>query len=300
MFANASLSFTRRDPLSYLLLVAVGCLVALMLPLARLAMEHGLNALAYAFWQALGGGVLLWLWSGRGGSSVPFRQTRRYYLVSGVTAIALPNALAFLVVEQVGAGLTATLYALPSLATYALSVVVRLERLKLLRALGLMLGVLGCVRILSPDTEGVGPEMLPWLMLGLLVPVSLAIGNVYRTVAWPDGATGRQLAPGMLLAGAMVLLPVLIVQGQLADLLVPNWTVFLVLCFQAGVSALTYRLFFELQRRTSPVFLSQIGFVVAPVGLVLGYLMFGERFGLDVWLGVGVLMVGVLLANRHN
>lgn len=297
MSANASAVVPRRDPIAYLLLLVVGILVALMLPLARVAIEGGMTALAYAFWQAFGGGALLWLWSRPASDRLSLRQTHRYFLVSGLTAIALPNALAFIVVAQIGSGLTSTLYAMPSLITYALSVAVRLERVSPLRIAGLLLGVMGCVRIMLPDTDGIGTEALPWLLLGLLVPLSLAIGNVYRSVAWPEGAGANQLAPGMLLSGGLVLAVVLLVTGNIGDVRVPSWEVALVLVAQAGLSALTYRAFFELQRRSSPVFLSQIGFVVAPAGLVLGYLIFGERFGLEVWLGVGVLMLGVLLAN---
>lgn len=295
MQANA-IATPRRDPLAYLLLVAVGFLIALMLPLARIAMETGMSAMAYAFWQALGGGALLWLWRGPNRGSLP-AGSYRYFLVSGLTAIAIPNAVAFLVVAQVGSGLTSTLYALPSLITYALSVMIRLDRVSVLRLAGLLLGVLGCLRILVPDNNGISGDALPWMLLGLLVPLSLAIGNVYRTVAWPMGAGARELAPGMLLSGALLVGVVLVASGRAGDVLVSGWEVAPVLVAQAVLSALAYLGFFELQRRSSPVFLSQIGFVIAPAGLLLGYLFFGERFGLEIWLGVGVLMAGVLLAN---
>ncbi|WP_375176577.1 DMT family transporter [Marinobacter mobilis] len=297
MLANASVAVNRRDPVAYLLLLVVGSLIALMLPLAKVAMAAGMSALGYAFWQALGGGLLLCLWSTRGATGLPLRRTWRYFLVSGLTAIAIPNALAFIVVGHVGSGLTATLYALPSLITYALALAMRMESLSPLRVSGLLLGVVGCVRILLPDTDGVGSGALPWLLLGLLVPLSLAIGNVYRTVAWPEGASPKQLAPGMLLSGALVLLVVLVFTGQIHQALAPGWEVAWVLAVQAAVSALTYRGFFELQRRSSPVFLSQLGFVIAPMGLVLAFLIFGEHFGWQVWLGVGVVMAGVVLAN---
>lgn len=255
-----------------------------------------MSAMAYAFWQALGGGALLCLWRRPTRGGLP-AGSYRYFLVSGLTAIAIPNAVAFLVVAQVGSGLTSTLYALPSLITYALSVMIRLDRVSMLRLTGLLLGVLGCLRILVPDSNGISVDALPWMLLGLLVPLSLAISNVYRTVAWPVGAGARDLAPGMLLSGALLVGVVLVASGRAGDVLVPGWEVVPVLAVQAVLSALAYLGFFELQRRSSPVFLSQIGFVIAPAGLLLGYLFFGERFGLEIWLGVGVLMAGVLLAN---
>ena len=40
-----------------------------------------------------------------------------------------------------------------------------------------------------------------------------------------------------------------------------------------------------------PVYLSQIGYVAAAVGLFSGTLFLGERYGLLTWLGAAVIIV---------
>lgn len=288
------------DLKSVLLLLGVGLLIALMLPLSRAAMDGGMTPLAYAFWQALGGGVVLAVWLGRR-SPLRFNGTfARYFGISGLTAIAVPNALAFVVVANIGAGLTATLYALPSLATYAIAVVLGMESLSRRRAIGLSFGVAGCVWILSPNPAGINPDSLPWLLIGLLVPLSLAIGNVYRTSHWPTGASPEQLAIGMLLGGAVLIFLVMLISGNAGALLIGRANLWAILVVQSILTAIGYWGFFHLQRRTSPTFLSQLGFVITPAGLLFGIVFYGESYGWAVWGGVVLLLAGVVLANRSG
>ncbi|AZT83803.1 hypothetical protein EHN06_09755 [Marinobacter sp. NP-4(2019)] len=86
--------------------------------------------------------------------------------------------------------------------------------------------------------------------------------------------------------------------GEAATLLVGDPTLWGILALQSVVIAIGYRGFFQLQKRSSPTFLSQLGFVITPAGLLFGILFFNESFGWAVWGGVALLMVGVVMANR--
>ncbi|MCW0232332.1 MAG: hypothetical protein OJJ21_01910, partial [Ferrovibrio sp.] len=57
--------------------------------------------------------------------------------------------------------------------------------------------------------------------------------------------------------------------------------------------------YFELQRVAGPVYLSQIGYVMTATSLAVGTFVFGERYGLLVWLAVAVIVAGILLVNRR-
>lgn len=280
-----------------LLLLGVGLLIAMMLPLSRAAMNAGMTPLSYAFWQALGGGLLLAVaLRGRQALRLDGRLVR-YYGISGLTAIALPNAVAFAVVANIGAGLTATLYALPSLATYAIAITMGMESLRKTKVIGLSFGVAGCIWILSPNPAGISPGSVPWLLLGLLVPVSLAIGNIYRTSHWPKGASPDQLAVGMLLSGATLIFMVVMMTGDLRTLGLEGTHLWGLVVLQSILTAVGYWGFFHLQRQTSPTFLSQLGFVITPAGMLFGIAFYGESYGLTVWGGVVLLLTGVVLAN---
>ena len=56
--------------------------------------------------------------------------------------------------------------------------------------------------------------------------------------------------------------------------------------------------FFRLQAVGGPVYLSQIGYVAAAVGLVSGTVVFGERYQLWTWIGAGIIAAGVAITTR--
>ena len=132
---------------------------------------------------------------------------------------------------------------------------------------------------------------------GMLVPLSLAVGNVYRTSHWPTGATPEQLAPGTLLAGAVLVLLMVVVSGSAHSLFFCGMDLWTIVAIQSVLTAISYRGFFHLQKRTSPTFLSQLGFVITPAGLLFGIVFFGESYGWAVWGGVVLLLIGVVLSN---
>jgi len=56
--------------------------------------------------------------------------------------------------------------------------------------------------------------------------------------------------------------------------------------------------FFQLQKVGGPVYLSQIGYVGAAVGLLSGTLLLGERYGPLTWAGALVIAAGVAMTTR--
>lgn len=286
--------------LPYMLLVVTGMSIALMLPLGKVAVSAGVDPLAYAFWQAAGGGLILSvLQIYREGVRQPVYP--RYFLISGLTAIAIPNAIAFAITVELGAAFTSVFYAMPALVTYGIALVLKLERIQWLRALGLGVSAVGCMWVLLADApSAVSNDHIYSMLLGLLIPLALGFGNVYRTQAWPKAAKPMQLAPGMLLAGASCIFILLLIQGRLPVLLLPNSEIVWILMVQSILTAQSYILFFQLQKIASPVFLSQLGFIIIPTGLVVGSIFLGEKISEEFLMGVLILFIGMWLSNRKS
>jgi drug/metabolite transporter (DMT)-like permease len=59
-----------------------------------------------------------------------------------------------------------------------------------------------------------------------------------------------------------------------------------------------FAFFFRLQHVGGPVYLSQIGYVAAAVGLLSGTLFLGEHYGLLTWLGAVIIVAGVFLTTK--
>jgi drug/metabolite transporter (DMT)-like permease len=145
---------------------------------------------------------------------------------------------------------------------------------------------------LTRATNPEGPGAV-WLLAAAALPVALAIGNVYRSRWWPEGALPNSLAFWGHLFAAAVFLVIIVVTRQefpLAGLAAAK----VLIVIQMVISGLNFPLFYRLQRDGGPVLLSQIGYVSAAVSLIVATVFLGERYALSTWLGASIIGVGII------
>jgi len=280
------------------LLVVTGGLLGLTLPLGKIATDAGVPAVAWAFVVSLGaGGVLLVALLLRGDRIRLNAHKLRYFFVTAAISYALPNLLMFSVMPHVGAGYTGIMFTLSPVITLILSILLGVRRPNLLGGVGIAVGFVGAVMVAATRGEAGQPAAFFWVAVALLIPLFLAIGNIYRTIDWPGDAGPIELAVGSHLASAAMLFAGIIMLdggaslGQLARL--P-----LVVVAQMASASAMFAFFFRLQAVGGPVYLSQIGYVAAAVGLFSGTLFLGERYGLLTWLGAVIIVAGVFLTTK--
>jgi drug/metabolite transporter (DMT)-like permease len=285
----------RASPLP--LLLATGGLIGATFPLGKLAGEAGVPPLVWSFLIAAGSALVLVAALAMRREAVAFDLRHlRYDLIAGVVSLAIPNALVFSVIPRLGAGFTSILFTLSPILTLAFSAVLRLRRTTPLGIAGIAVGFAGALVIVVSKGQVGRPAEPAWLVLALLIPVSLAVGNVYRTLYWPPGASGLRLAAGMNIAAAIVLaLASLLLLGDFPVAAVAATPALSLL--QVASSAAMFAFFFRLQAVGGPVYLSQIGYVAAAVGLASGSLLLGESYGALTWLGAAVVAAGVAMTT---
>ncbi|WP_342630570.1 DMT family transporter [Marinobacter alkaliphilus] len=279
------------------LLLVNGFLIALMLALAKAATSQGLPAVSYAFWQTLIAGLVLLLCSGNR-RTVFQPRLALYFLISGLTGIAVPNAIAFYLVTKLGSGYTGIMYALPPIFTFLLATSLGLERRNWVRLTGLSIAVIACTWIVVQRHAEISNANLLWFAMGLIIPAMLSIGNVYRSVAWPENTKPMVLAAGTLLASSLALALFAVFSNTHLLPLATHHQLLGILLLQGLLTAVTYLCAFELQRRSNPVFFSQLGAVAAVFGLLIGVVWFKEHYSLTIWLGAVVVMIGLRIGNR--
>ena len=67
---------------------------------------------------------------------------------------------------------------------------------------------------------------------------------------------------------------------------------------QVAASTAMFAFFFRLQAVGGPVYLSQIGYVAAALGLFAGTVFLGESYRLTTWLGAIVISIGLIMTTK--
>ncbi|MCH8684748.1 DMT family transporter [Pedomonas mirosovicensis] len=283
---------------AFALLLVTGGLLGLTLPFGKLAGGAGLPAMVWALVISLGTGlVLLGVLAVR---RVPFRLTThrlRYFIIAAAVSYAIPNVLLLSAIPHLGAGYTGIMFTLSPVLTLLLSMLTGLRRPSPLGVAGIAVGFIGAV-LVAVTRGGAGQAAdLFWVAIALLVPVSLAAGNIYRTMDWPAGTGPIELAAGSHLAAAAMLVAGLAVSGDIEAVSMLG-EVPLLVAAQVAASAAMFAFFFRLQAVGGPVYLSQIGYVGAAIGLISGILFLDERYALLTWIGAGIIGLGVAMTTR--
>ena len=284
------------------LLLATGFLIGLNFPLGKVAVEAGVSPLLWAVLISVGASVskVLLLLVQR----VSLRlnhSTARYALISGIITFVLANWLVFAVIPHVGSGFIGIMFALSPVFTLAIATLFRLKTPGRLGLAGIAVGLIGAT-IVAWSRQTAQLDISPiWIFAAILVPFTLAVGNVYRTIAWPHGESPDRLAFWSHAFSAILLVFILLgTQGnlglsQLAA--VPGVSV-----AQFIVAGMTFPIFFRLQQFGGPVLLSQLGYVAAAVGMAAATLFLGESYRLLTWGGAAIIALGVaftILAQRN-
>ena len=280
------------------LLLTTGALLGLTPPFGKMATESGIPAVLWAFVISFGAGsVLLCVLLARRRTFALTFHRLRYFVIAATVSYAIPNILMFSAVPHLGAGYTGIMFTLSPVMTLMLSILLSVRRPNRLGIAGIGVGFLGAIMVAATRGEAGQPAEFFWVLVGLLIPVCLATGNIYRTMDWPEATGPIELAVGSNLAAATMLLAGLFVLEDASSFELLARTPLLVFAQVASATAM-FAVFFRLQAVGGPVYLSQIGYVAAAVGLLVGILFLGERYSLLTWAGAAIVTAGVVMTTK--
>lgn len=278
-------------------LLVGGALIGISTNLAKYANEIGVTPLAFLFWSITGAAIILLLVAIIKKELPPLTaRSFEYYFIAALVSVAGSNLLLFSAIPHVGASFVALIVSLPPLLTYLGALMLRMERFNIIRALGVAAaltgaGVLAVRKFSAPDAS------IVWILLALCGPVLLAIGNIYRTLRWPDQASPNALAPGMLIAAALLLFMCSALPNFSVHVSLIGWLPLGVIVVQAGLFAGQFLLLFVLQKTGGPVLLSLLGSVGAVVGVPVAIFLQGENPPAGLFLGASLIALGVALVT---
>ncbi|QEN87169.1 DMT family transporter [Labrys sp. KNU-23] len=279
-----------------ILLLATGTLLGLNFPLGKLAGTAGIPPAVWTLLISTGCALVIGVVLALKREVFPLMPPYlRFYAIGGTISYAVPNFLVYLTIPHLGSGYTSIMFTLSPIITTILATALNARRPNLLGVIGILIGFIGAMLIVLGKGR-VGDANPLWIGIGFLIPLSLAIGNVYRTLDWPPNARPLPLAVGTNLASSLVVsAALLLANGELGLSSLADAP--LLSLIQVAASAAMFAVFFRLQMAGGPVYLSQIGYVAAAVGLGSGTFLLGEHYDLLTWLGAVVIAVGVIVTT---
>lgn len=293
---TATASTPRWLPLAMLLLL--GNLWGGAFSLSKLAIEGGVPPLGYAFWQSLAPGIiLLTLCRLRGLRLNLTRRSLKFYVVTGLLGLSLPNILFYFVIDHIPAGVMALVVTSAPLLTYIFALMFTMEIFAWRRMIGIGFGLAGALCLVLPRASLPSADMAPWVAVAFLTPAFYAINSIFSTRQRPPDSHSLGLACGMLFGAAALQAPIVIASGNFYPLSPPFAVPDFALLGQIVVSSLAYVLFFELLRLAGPVYFSQVGYIVTLTGLVWGMIVFDEAHSNWIYLATLLVLIGIGFVN---
>jgi drug/metabolite transporter (DMT)-like permease len=280
------------------MLFLIGLAFALTFVFNRLAITNGVPLIPYVFWQALGGALIL-LIACSAINQLPALSAKylRVYFLTGLFNVCLPVVVLSFVAPKVPSGILSLGLMLIPLMIYVLALVLGMDQFRLVRLVGILLGLIGVLFVLLPQASLPSSDMVGWVLLGLLAPLCYAIGAILMAWLQPPAAKSLPLACGLLMASAVTMASVMVVTG--------SWWFFegrfatgqkAVIGAMAN-QAVIFVLMFEIIKRAGPVFFSTSNYIATLAGVGLGILLFGDRPSLWIWAALVLMFLGLFCVN---
>ena len=294
--AADALKRRRTLVLSLALLVGGGVIWGATFSLAKLVAAAGVHPIGLAWLNGAMGALMLMPYCLLRFGGIPLkREYLRLYIVAGALGTALPSCFLFLAAAYMPAGVLAIIISIVPMATYAIALGFGAERLQRRRVFGIALGLSAMLMIVLPETSLPDPEMAVWVLIGLLAPLSYAFENVYLALRRPVASSAFVLLCGMLLAGAVMLTPLVWATDTWVPLWHPwtriEWRIVLLI----AINVACYLMFIELILIAGPVFAAQTGYLVTISGVLWGIAIFGEVHSAWVWAALATVFAGIAL-----
>ncbi|MFL5778170.1 MAG: DMT family transporter [Chloroflexota bacterium] len=237
------------------------------------------------------GATVLVLLAGRA-TLVIARDRTVAFLIAGTTFSAIPFICISFATVTLPAGFVALLNAATPLFTALIGAAFLGNRLGSRVVAGLGVGVVAVFVLIgwSPLEPGMTTALA--VAAGLGVPASYAVAGNYVRARMAD-VEPLPLATGIVLAGALVALPVALLSGMPGT---PGLDGALSLVAVGTIStAFAWPIFFGVLRRTTATAASTVTFIVPAFALLWAGLALGEPVGVGLLAGFGLILVSLVL-----
>ncbi|MDU8927376.1 DMT family transporter [Alisedimentitalea sp. MJ-SS2] len=269
-------------------------------PLSKIVVSQGYRHFGLIFWQMVIIAVILGVVLAIRRRGLPLgRRQVFFYVLIALTGTLLPNTASYEAVRHLPSGVMSVSIAAVPMFAFPIALMLGLDRMSMLRVLGLMCGI-GGVALLAGPTGLPDPGMLAWLPVALIAPLLYGIeGNV--VAKWGTGGAGpTQLLCGASIVGALMALPLAVMTGTWIDPRPPWGAPDYAFMASSLIHAFVYVGYVWLVGRAGPVFAGQVAYLVTGFGVVWAMLILGERYSGYFWAALGLMLIGLFLVQPRD
>ncbi|MBC8162136.1 MAG: DMT family transporter [Roseiflexaceae bacterium] len=235
----------------------------------------------YGSGQRLPGGWLLW----------------RDFAIVGMVGLIAPFTLITWSEQIIPSGQAAVLNGTAPLFTALIAYGwMRSEHLTGIKLLGVGLGFVGVVIAVGLTDVSFSSAGTQAQLAVLLASLCYGVSGVYSRQAF-KGLPALVPATGQLLAGALLLTPVALLRNGLPSTLPSAVAMASVGALAVFGTSIAYILLYWLIERIGATRTSMVTYLVAPMALVYGAVFLREQISANTLVGLGLVIVGILLAN---
>jgi drug/metabolite transporter (DMT)-like permease len=220
----------------------------------------------------------------------------RAFFAMGLLNNAVPFCLVVWGQSHIASGLAAILNATTPISTVVVANFLTTdEKMTGNRLLGVMIGFLGVVVLIGPDSlEGLGGNVLAQLAV-LLAGVSYAFAGVYGRRFRPMGIDPILTATGQVTASAILLFPFAAFVDAPWMLAMPPWPVWAAAAGSAAFStALGYVLYFRILATAGATNILLVAFLIPVSAILMGSLGLGEHLEATQFAGLAFIGAGLV------
>ena len=219
--------------------------------------------------------------------------------IVGLFSAAIPFILFSFSAQTVNAGVLAVMNAaVPMMSGFIASVFFN-EKLAKKQILGLIIGVIGVVILMSESLfseQGVGDLSSKLLPMGyaLLGAVGYAVGaNITRN--YLEDISPVAITAGSLIIASLVMLPIAVYNFPYgASISIKAWVS--VICIGVFSTAIALVFMNQLIKSIGPMRATSITLVIPIFAIILGYLLLGEALDIGAIIGSVVILIGTYLS----
>ena len=281
-----------------ILVIVGGTAYGSMFAANKIAIGVGFPFIAYTFWQALFAGAALLVF-GALRADVPqlsFAHLRHYVLMS-VLGIVIPLLVLTYIADKVPAGVVTLIIGLTPPLTYVFAFLLRREGFRWLSVGGVVLGFASLLLIVVPAESLSVPGAAIWMVVALAVPISVATNIIVMAYWRPPETSTLSLVCGLLVTGAVITGVIMLAAGGFRGFWAVPSAGFWAMLWAGAVQAIAFLTGLEVARRSGPVYVAQMNYVIVGAGFLWALALFDEDLSVWVWAALATMLMGLALTN---